>query len=79
MIATSQERRAAIELVNAVADAIRDLSGISVLGGVPSGELYAHLSGVMSLESYQRLLAELQRAGYIKIARHLITWTGPAK
>ena len=60
-----------------MADAIRDAAAVSPLGGVPSGELYARLMGVIGIDSYKRLLDSLEGAGLIKAKGHLITWIGP--
>jgi len=45
--------------------------------GYPSGELYANLSGHMSLDEYQGILDILQDAGLITVKHYLITWVGP--
>ena len=56
---------------NAIGEAIRDL------GSVPSGHLYAHLAGHMSLSTYQAILGDLEDRGRIKQDRsHLIRWIG---
>lgn len=74
-----EQRRAGILLIQAIADAIRDLSAASALGGVPSGELYtALMAHGISIDSYKAMLDALERARLIKVRGHLITWTGPA-
>lgn len=73
---TTQEK-AAIEICKAVAEAIRDLSAASPLGSVPSGELYAHLMGRMSLASYQSIIDTLVGAKLITNHSHLLMWIGP--
>jgi hypothetical protein len=62
---------ATIAAARILADAIRDL------GEVPSGHLYAHVMGAMSLETYQGLIGILKRAGLIEEKAHLLTWIGP--
>lgn len=68
---TTDQRRAAIELVQAVAEVIR------VKASVPSGELYAQIMGKIDLRTYQRVLDMLVGAGLITVKSHLITWVGP--
>jgi len=63
--------KAALEIVVAVADAIREL------GSVPSGHLYARLMGNLSLDNYNAIVKLLENAGAIKVENDLITWTGP--
>lgn len=58
----------AIEIVKAVAEAIRDLKE------VPSGHLYAQLSKYMSLDLYNTIISQLEKLGLIKVNNHLITW-----
>lgn len=70
---TREQVKAAIEMVMAVGDTIRDL------GSVPSGELYARLMGHMTLNTYNMLIERLKGAGVVKEEAHLLTWTGPAK
>jgi hypothetical protein len=77
MSITREQTVAALEFYKAVAEAIRDLSAVSPLGGVPSGELYVRLSGVIGIESYKALLDSLEGAKLIKVKGHLITWIGP--
>ena len=60
----------ALQIVMAVADAIKDLKS------VPSGELYARLMAHMSLESYNSVIGVLERTGLITVKSHLITWVG---
>ena len=53
-----------------VADAIREL------GEVPSGELYAHLMGVLNIEQYNGIIAVLKQSGLVSESRHMLTWNG---
>ena len=76
--ATPQQVMAALETVRAIGEAIRDLTELN--GGVPSGELYAHLMGAgMNLADYNYVLDVLKNAKVIKIENHYITWTGTEK
>jgi hypothetical protein len=65
--------KAALEIMMAVADAIRDL------GRVPSGHLYARLMGHMSLETYNVIIERLKGAGMIEEKNHELIWIGPKK
>lgn len=66
------QAKGALKAVTAVADAIRDL------GEVPSGVLYAHLAGKLSLEAYEKLIGVLKGAGLVReTPSHLLVWTGP--
>lgn len=67
---TTDQRRAAIAVVQAIADCIREL------GEVPSGHLYARLMGHMSLEQYNGVISTLKMAGLVKETNHLLTWIG---
>jgi hypothetical protein len=62
---------ATIAAARILADAIRDL------GEVPSGHLYAHVMGAMSLETYQGLIGILKHAKLVEEKAHLLTWIGP--
>ena len=62
------ELKAAVGILNAVADVIREL------GEVPSGHLYAHLMSKLSLEQYEQVIATLKQAGLITESNHLLTW-----
>jgi len=70
---TTAQVTAAIRTVAAVGDAIREL------GTVPSGELYARLSGRFDIDQYQRIIDTLKGADLVAELGHLIKWIGPAK
>lgn len=71
MIATTQnDVKAALGILSAVADAIREL------GEVPSGHLYAHLMSKLSLEQYEQVIGVLKQASLITESNHLLTWVG---
>ena len=65
---TPNDVKAALGILRAVADAIREL------GEVPSGHLYAHLMSKLSLEQYEQVIAVLKQAGLITESNHLLTW-----
>ena len=70
-MATENERRAALEMIRAIADTIRDL------GEVPSGHLYAQLMGTLRLDQYEQIIGMFIRLGVVKSNEsHLLTWTG---
>ena len=62
----------AVQVVGAIADAIREL------GSVPSGHLYARLMGHVSLATYQTIISNIANTGLIRVdGNHLLVWTGP--
>lgn len=71
MKVTKEEARAALEIVMAVGDAIKEL------GEVPSGHLYARLMGRMNLDTYNRIIGTLKGAGLVSEENHLLSWVGP--
>ena len=60
--------RAALNVVQAVADAIKELKQ------VPSCVLYAQLMSHMDLGAYQKVIALLKDAGLVKEENHMLTW-----
>jgi len=72
-MSNAQAITAAIQVAAAVGDAIRELKE------VPSGHLYAHLMGRMSLESYNGCIRILKQAGLVEEHNHLLKWVGPEK
>ena len=70
---TNTEVRAAFGILQAVAEAIREL------GEVPSGHLYANLMSRLSLAQFEQVLGILKGAGLVRESNaHLLTWIGPA-
>jgi len=69
---TRQQVTAAIQIVAAVAEAIRGL------GSVPSGHLYAQLLGKVTLEQYRQIIATLKRAELVSESNHMLHWIGPS-
>ena len=70
---TNTEVKAAFGILQAVAEAIREL------GEVPSGHLYANLMSKLSLAQFEQVLGVLKGAGLVRESNaHLLTWIGPA-
>jgi hypothetical protein len=66
--------KAAIQVIVAVADAIREL------GSVPAGHMYAQLSGRMSLDTFNGIIGKLVDAKLVRREpSHLLVWIGPTK
>lgn len=75
---TAEQQAAAIRLIAAVGEAIRDLSKGSPFGGVPSGELYAFLMGQgFTLASYGQVIEMLKSAKLVTEDVGLLKWVGP--
>lgn len=68
---TSHELQRTIKAMHALSEAIREL------GEVPSGHLYAHLLGRMSLSAYMSMIDALAGATLITRRNHLLVWIGP--
>lgn len=61
--------QAGFTLLHAIAETIR------FLGEVPSGEIYARLSGRVSLADYEQAISILKRAGLVtETPGHLLRW-----
>jgi hypothetical protein len=70
---TKDQVKAAMAVVLAVGEAIRDL------GEVPSGHLYAQLMGRFSLAEYEKIIDTLIGAGLVeKSPMHVLKWVGPS-
>jgi hypothetical protein len=65
---TKEQVAAYIKLVQAIADTIKDL------GSVPSGHLYAHLMGLVDLDSYNKIINILKESGRVKEENYMLTW-----
>jgi hypothetical protein len=68
MNATSDQVKAAIETIRAIADTIRSL------GSIPSGELYARVMQYIPIDSYNRIIDILVNSGLITKTNNLLTW-----
>ena len=70
-MATNEQTKAAVEIIKAVADTIKNLKR------VPSGHLYAHLMGYMDIDQYEQIITILIHAGLIeKTDAHELIWKG---
>lgn len=63
---------AQLDAIESIMDIVRTAKSI------PSGHLYAHLMGSVSLDQYQAFLSAAKQTGFISESNHLLTWTGPA-
>jgi hypothetical protein len=68
--ATKQQVAAYIELVRAVAEAIKELKE------VPSGHLYARLMHVIDLEMYTNIINLLKREKLVEERNYVLYWVG---
>ena len=66
--------QAGFTLLHAIAETIR------FLGEVPSGEIYARLSGRITLGDYERAVSILKRSNLVTETRsHLLRWNKDAE
>ncbi len=65
-----------IAVTLALAETIRDLSALSPLKGVPSGELYARVMGHLDIHQYEAVIAALKQCRLIEERNHLLIWKG---
>ena len=68
---TKEELKAALHMLVAVAEAIREAKS------VPSGHLYAMLCGKVDAAGYERMIGQLKGAGVVEERNHLLVWCGP--
>lgn len=72
MTMTTQELQTGLTMIYAIAETVREA------GEVPSGTVYAMITGRVTLDGYKKMLAILQGAGLIAVdARHMLRWVGP--
>jgi xanthine dehydrogenase iron-sulfur cluster and FAD-binding subunit A len=69
--ATTEQIKAAFQILAAVADAIRELKT------VPSGEMYARLMGRMDLRTFTAIVDRLKGAGLVAESGDVLLWVGP--
>ena len=72
---TSTDRRAALSIILAVAETIRETSPC------PSGPVYAALmSKGCTLQQYESIIAQLVGAGLVAVSmgNQVLTWVGPS-
>ena len=74
---TADKVLAVRDAIRAIGETIRDLSAASPLGGVPSGELYAHLMPTLTIEQYTAVIGLLKGAQLVEERAHLLVWIGP--
>lgn len=70
---TNEQKKAAIEVMAAVAGVIRELRT------VPNGELYARCMGHMTFSAYTSIIEALKSARCITERNNVLTWIGPEK
>ena len=68
MNAMVNDVHSAIQIIKAVADAIKEV------GRIPNGHLYAQLLGVMTLGQYQSIIGTLKGAGLIEEKNNELIW-----
>ncbi len=56
--------------LEAIYEAIKELTEKGSTGGAPSGHLYSALGGIMGLDTYQSIIATLKRRGKITESGH---------
>src|SRR4051812_14824227 len=69
--ATQTEVRAALRIVLAVTETIREA------GEVPEGTLYAGLMDRLDLAGFEKMIALVVRTGLVEKQGHLLRWIGP--
>ena len=65
---STEQTKATLEIVKAIAEAIR------ALGSVPSGHLYARVMGCLSLSQYNQVIGILKKQGLVEEKYHELTW-----
>ena len=65
---TSEDVRATVQTIKAVADAIKELKTAI------SGHLYAVMMPYCSLEQFQKIIGILERAQLITVRGDILTW-----
>jgi hypothetical protein len=65
---TDTQVTSALKMTMAMAESIQGL------GQVPSGTLYAHVMGRISLETYEKMIDTLVRAGLVRKQGDLLAW-----
>jgi hypothetical protein len=67
------------ETVKALAELIlvlRDIIRAAGKEGIPSGHLYAHCMGGMTLETYEKLIKIFLDSGKVERKNHVLYWIG---
>lgn len=60
-----------------LAETICELSAVSPLGGVPSGELYSQVQQHLDIHQYEEIIHALVKSGLVTNKSHLLVWVGP--
>ena len=69
MESNSKQLAAGLEVIRAIADAIRELRS------VPSGHLYAQVMARLAFPEYEKVIGILKGAGLVRESNdHLLTW-----
>ena len=68
---TSDQVKAAFQMVAAVAEAIREA------GEIPSGTLYAVLCSKVDMAGYESIIRTLKNADLVSESAHMLKWIGP--
>lgn len=69
---TRAEFKSAITLLQAIAEAIRELKQVS------AAHLYAQVMGALELEQFERIINTLVDTGLVERRRDLLVWKEPA-
>ena len=69
MVTSAYRRKVIFETCKAIYDTIAEAGE----EGIPSGHLYAMLTGIMSLDVYNNLIDTLKRTGMITEKFHVLT------
>ena len=69
----SAETRRSISAIPLIASAIYQAIDEFGVNGVPSGELYAGICGLISFDRYQEIIMALKRAKLIKESNYILT------
>jgi hypothetical protein len=72
-LASAGEQAAALKLVTLVSEAIRAAGA----EGIPSDNVYVLLCGVVSLQAYEGIVANVIGAKLARRQGDLLVWTGP--
>lgn len=73
---TPEQRAAAINAIQAIAEAIKDSTN-TPLGGIPAGHLYSMCMGHMNLVTFENIINGLIQADLVRRGpNHLLTWIG---
>lgn len=69
---TPEQVKAMVELLRDIFALIKTATAESPLRGIPSGHLYAAVSDVMDLDTYNRLILVMKDSGLIEEVNYLL-------